>query len=378
MGNKIDRRNWLKQGTLALTAIGISPSLFSNGIYKPPQRFYASLGNDNPILLNGNENPYGPSPLAQKAILQHYLSSNRYPDNFIALLKQKIASHWKVDEHNVLLGAGSSEIIGLACQLSAKSKGHIITAEPSYKVWNSQATAIGLSFKRNPLPQNNQLNLSTLFGPINNQTRMVYICNPNNPTGTILDLNHVEAFALKVHKSTYVFIDEAYTEYAGLSTLAPLAIQHPNIIVAKTFSKIYGLAGARVGYAIAHPKTIEALRAFQPWPDANVSAVSATAAMAALEDQGFVTDCREKANQAKEICYATFRPLDLKYISSSANFVLFNIDKLKKNLTREMKERNIEVQYREHYGGKWCRVSMGTIEEMDIFTKALREIAALT
>jgi histidinol-phosphate aminotransferase len=245
-------------------------------------------------------------------------------------------------------------------------------------VWNSQATAFGLSFKRNPLPQNSVPNLFTLFGPITKQTKMVYICNPNNPTGTVMDVKQVEAFALSVPKQTYVFIDEAYTEYAGLSTLAPVAIKHSNIIIAKTFSKIYGLAGARVGYAIAHPQTIEALSAFQPWPDANVSAVSATAAMAALDDQGFVNDCREKAKQAKQICYATFRELDLKYISSSANFILFNIDKIKGNLVEEMKLRNIEVQYREHYGGKWCRVSIGTIEEMQMFTKALQEITAQT
>lgn len=376
MSNQINRRNWLRQSALSLTALGITPSLFSNDVNGFLGRLSTIPSADNPILLNGNENPYGPSPLAQKAILQHYLTSNRYPDNFIPSLKQKIALHWKVQEQNILLGAGSSEIIGLACQLAAaKSKGHIITAEPSYKVWNSQATAIGLSFKKNPLPQNGAPDLNTFFGPITQQTKMVYICNPNNPTGTVMDVKQVEAFALKVPKQTYVFIDEAYTEYAGLATLAPIAIDNPNIIVAKTFSKIYGLAGARVGYAIAHPKTIEALSAFQPWPDSNVSAVAATAAIASLNDHGFVNDCREKANQAKEICYATFRELNFKYIPSSANFILFNIDKLKGNLIEEMKQRNIEVQFREHYGGKWCRVSMGTIEEMEIFTKALREIA---
>jgi histidinol-phosphate aminotransferase len=377
MGNQIDRRNWLRQSALALTALGVAPSLFSRDLYELKQKLPGIRAADSPIFLNGNENPYGPSPLAKKAILEHYFSSNRYPDTFVASLKQKIALHWKVQEQNILLGAGSSEIIGLACQLAAaKSKGHIVTTEPSYKVWNRQATAIGLSFKRNPLPQNDVPNLSTLFGPITQQSRMVYICNPNNPTGTILDVKQVEAFALSVPKNTYVFIDEAYTEYAGLNTLAPIAIQHPNIIVAKTFSKIYGLAGARVGYAIAHPKAIEALSAFQPWPDANVSAVSATAAIASLDDQSFVSDCRDKANQAKQICYETLQKLDLKYIPSSANFILFNIDKIKRNLTEEMKQRNIEVQFRQHYGGKWCRVSMGTIEEMQIFTNALREIVA--
>jgi histidinol-phosphate aminotransferase len=376
MANQINRRGWLKQSTLAFTAIGISPALFSTALPESTERLLRFRTADKTILLNSNENAYGPSPLARNAILQSYLSSNRYPDNYIASLKKKIASHWKVKEENILLGAGSSEIIGLACQSVATTKGHVITPEPSYKVWNNQATAFGLSFKRNPWPQNSVPDLRSLFAPITQQTRMIYICNPNNPTGTVLDVKEVEAFILRVPKQTLVFIDEAYSEYAGLNTLAPVAIEHPNIIVAKTFSKIYGLAGARVGYAIAHPRTIKALSAYQPWPDANVSAVSATAAIASLDDRDFVNDCREKIRQAKELCYTTFRNLDLNYIPSSANFILFNIDKLKRNLIEEMKQRNIEVQFREHYGGKWCRVSMGTIEEMQTFTKALEEIAS--
>lgn len=147
MGNLIDRRLWLKQSTLALTGLGLTPTLFS----KSPN---ISLTNHQPhlpgntILLNSNENAYGPSPAARKAILQTYLTSNRYPDNHIPDLKKKIASHWNVGEENILLGAGSSEIIGLACQYVAKAKGHIITTEPSYKVWNNQASAFGLGFKK--------------------------------------------------------------------------------------------------------------------------------------------------------------------------------------------------------------------------------------
>jgi histidinol-phosphate aminotransferase len=192
----------------------------------------------------------------------------------------------------------------------------------------------------------------------------------------VLDTKAVASFAVGVPSRTLVFIDEAYTEYASLDTLAPLAVRHPNIVVAKTFSKMYGLAGARVGYAIAHPQTIKAMAALQPWPNANVSAVSAAAATASLGDEAFVQDCRDKAEKARELCYATFRQLGLDYIPSSASFVLFNTDKLKPNLDAELKQKNIHVQFREHYGGKWCRVSMGTWDEMQAFTTALCEIAA--
>ncbi len=376
MGSRIDRRLWLKQTTLALTGLGLTQTLFSRS---PPISFTNEAKlymGDNIILLNSNENAYGPSPAARKAILQTYLSSNRYPDDYISPLKNKIASHWNVGEENILLGAGSSDIIGLACQHVAKAKGHIITTEPSYKVWNNQASAFGLSFKKNPLPRKGKTDLGKLYGPITSDTRMIYICNPNNPTGTVLDVKEIEEFALKASRQTLVFIDEAYTEYAQLESLAGIAIKNPNIIVAKTFSKIYGLAGARVGYAIADPQTVKALSNYQPWPDAGISTVSAAAALASLNDQIFVQECRANTNKAKDMCYDTFQKLGLDYIPSSTNFILFNIDKLAENFVQGMKSKNIQVQFREHYNGKWCRVTMGTNEEMQVFANALKEIAA--
>jgi histidinol-phosphate aminotransferase len=276
---------------------------------------------------------------------------------------------------NILLGAGSSDIIGLTCHHVSGSKGHIITAEPSYRVWNGQATAFGLSFKRIPLNDDRKTDLAKMVSSIDSETRMIYFCNPNNPTGTFADVNQLKDHSLAAAEKTFVFIDEAYTEYASLPTLASIAVKNQNIVVAKTFSKVYGLAGARVGYAIAHPDTIKTLGSFQPWMDAGVSMVSSVAATASLDDQGFVKQCRENAATAREMCYAVFKELSLDYIPSSTNFILFNIDKIKKDLSKEMETRNIYVQHREHFGGKWCRVSMGTVEEMRQFCSALKEIA---
>ena len=147
-------------------------------------------------------------------------------------------------------------------------------------------------------------------------------------------------------------------------------------MVARTFSKIYGLAGARIGFAVAHPETVRALSSYQPWPDANISVTTAAAATAALDDQQFVTQCREKINATKELCYAAFRKLSLEYIPSQTNFILFNIDKIKGDFIQRMQQKNIYVQFRNHFGGKWCRVTVGTNEEMQTFLKALEEIAA--
>jgi len=364
-----NRRTWLKQSSFALAGLGFVPALS----HANEKNFFEP---GNPIWLNSNENAYGPSPFAQKAILEAYKKSNRYPDDYLPLLKKKIAEHWSVGTENVLLGAGSSDIIGLACQHTAKTKGHILTSEPSYKVWNSQASSFGHSFKRIPLNSERKTDLPKVVEAINNETRMIYFCNPNNPTGTFIEVSQLKDHVAAAAQKTFVFIDEAYTEYAELPSLASMAIGNPNIVVTKTFSKVYGLAGARVGYAIAHPDTIKSFSSYQPWPDAGVSMVSCNAATASLDDKEFVRQCKEKAKAARETCYDCFKKLSLEYIPSFTNFILFNIDKIKGDFAGLMQAKNIYVQFREHFGGKWCRVSMGTTEEMQQFCNALREIAS--
>lgn len=366
MGNNSSRRQWLKTTGTVLTGISLTSSLFAT-----ERERYRAAGI---ILLNSNENAYGPSASAKKAMTEALVNSNRYPDDQIPALKQKLAEFWGVGRENILLGAGSSEMIGLTCLLASSSKANIITAEPSYRVWNGQAESFGLQLKRFPVAPDKILDLKAMMSAIDQDTKMIYICNPNNPVGTCVQFDQLRNFVTECSKKCIIFIDEAYTEYADFPSLKDLAIKNQNTIVAKTFSKVYGLAGARVGYAITHPDTIKKLAAFQPWPDANVSMASAAAAMAALNDQAFVKDCKEKNMQAKEMCYKTFKQLSLEYIPSSANFILFNIDKIGAAFTQKMQAQNIFVQYREHFGGKWCRVSMGTLEEMQAFSSILRSI----
>jgi histidinol-phosphate aminotransferase len=364
-----DRRTWLKQSSLALAGLGLTPFLSL-----AHERKFFSPG--DPIWLNSNENAYGPSPLAQKAIMDIYKKSNRYPDDYIPLLKKKIAGHWNVGTENILLGAGSSDIIGLFCHHAARTKGNVVIAEPSYRVWNGQASAFGLSFKRIPLNEERQTDFPTMIEAIDDETRMVYFCNPNNPTGRFAEVEELKQYAEETAKKTFVFIDEAYTEYADLPSIAEWAITNPNVVVAKTFSKVYGLAGARVGYGMAHPDTINSLSSYQPWRDAGVSMVSCNAALASLDDHDFVKMCKQRTKEAREMCYSCFKELSFDYIPSSTNFILFDIHKINKDFTGLMQAKNIYVQFRDHFGGKWCRVSMGTVEEMQQFCNALKEIAA--
>jgi histidinol-phosphate aminotransferase len=361
------RRQWIRQSSLVLASFGFASEILAVNAPK-------IQSNNDRILLNSNENAYGPSPMARKAIEEMYVRSNRYPDDYIPLLKSKIAAHWQIDVNNILLGAGSSEIIGLAA-LHAKGFGNeVIAGEPAYKVWNGQAEQLGLRIHRIPLNQDLVHDLNKMLSAISKNIGMVYICNPNNPTGTVNNITELRKFVAEASKKTIVFIDEAYTEYANIPSLADMAINNKNIIVAKTFSKIYGLAGARVGYAIAHPETINILGKYQAWPDAAVSLVSSVAAMASLDDHLFVEQCRKHAAEARAICSTAFDELKLKYIPSQTNFILFNIDTIQKDFVKEMEAKNIFVQFRAHFGGKWCRVTMGTIDEMQIFCSVLKTI----
>jgi histidinol-phosphate aminotransferase len=367
MPDNSSRRQWLKATATVLTGMSIAPTLFATEKEK-----YRAAGI---ILLNSNENAYGPSLAARKAMIEALVNSNRYPDEQIPVLKKQIADFWSVGKENILMGAGSSEILGLTSIIISSIKGNVITAEPSYRVWNSQAESCGLQFKRLPLANDKTLDLGSMMSAIDKDTKMTYVCNPNNPTGTYIDDHLLRNFVTECSRKCMVLVDEAYTEFANLPSLKDIAIKNPNVIVAKTFSKIYGLAGARAGYAIAHPDTIKKLSSFQSWPDISISVATAAAAAAALNDQDFVKDCREKTAQARQMCYDCFKQLSLEYITSHASFILFNINKIGADFSQKMQGKNIFVQYRDHFGGKWCRVSMGTLEEMKAFCTALKEIA---
>lgn len=359
------RRQWLQNAALALPAFSLSTSLLGleNDIPRPGKM----------ILLNSNENAYGPSQKTLRAMAEAASGSNRYPDDTVRNFKTKLGRFWKVEQENIVMGAGSSEILGLVCLMMAiEKKGEIITAEPSFNSWSRQAQIYGMEIVRVPLDEQYQLDLKKMAAGISGKTRLVYICNPNNPTGSWLEHQKLRDFVLETSKTCMVLADEAYTEFAGLPSLATDAMTNRNIIVAKTFSKVYGLAGARVGYAISHPDTIKRIAGLQAWSDVSVSAVSVAAASAALDDQEFVQACIRKTAASREHCYQCFRDIGLTWIPSSTSFILFDIAKIRGDFSSRMQEQNFYVQYRTHFGGKWCRVSIGTTEEMVQFCKTLK------
>jgi histidinol-phosphate aminotransferase len=367
MPQPTSRRDWLKI-TAALTA-GLS---FSNNIHAG-ETFKKPAGM---ILLNSNENAYGPSASTIKAMADAAQLSNRYPDDTVPGLKKVTAAHWNVGAENLLFGAGSSEILGLTAILASIKGKTMISPFPTFGSWYKVAELMGGNIKKIPLAAGDKtMDLAGMLSAIDHQTSLVYVCNPNNPTGTVVEQHLLRNFVEECSKKCLVLVDEAYTEFENIPSLSDMALKNSNIIIAKTFSKIYGLAGARIGYAIAHADTIVKLGQLQPWPNVSISAVTATAAIAALKDDAFIADCRKKNTAAREICYNTFKQMKLDYIPSAASFVMVNINSIGDRYTQQMQSKNIFVQYRDFWNGKWSRVSMGTLEEMKLFCDALKGIA---
>jgi histidinol-phosphate aminotransferase len=360
------RRDWLKI-TAALTAgLSISKNMYAESRKELPAGM---------ILLNSNENAYGPSANTIKAMADAMKLSNRYPDDVHPLLKQQLGKHWNVEASNIVMGAGSSELLGLTAILAAMKGKTMISPFPTFGSWYKVAELMGATVKKIPLATGDKtMDLAAMLSAIDKETSLVYVCNPNNPTGTVVEHHLLRNFVEECSKKCFVLVDEAYTEFENIPSLSDMALKNPNIIIAKTFSKIYGLAGARLGYAIAHADTIKKLSALQPWPDVSVSTVTATAAMAALNDVAFVADCKAKNKAAREMCYSTFKQMKLAYIPSAASFVMVDIDSIGEQYTQQMQSKNIFVQYRDFWNGKWSRVSMGTLEEMKQYCEALKSI----
>ncbi|MGN7785470.1 pyridoxal phosphate-dependent aminotransferase [Niabella sp. 22666] len=361
------RRELLKQSALAMAAFGLSRDIFAAGTSNSK---YSGKAADI-IKLSSNENPYGPSPQARKAMSEAVNGCNRYPWETTTLLREKISIPYQLTKENVIIGAGSSELLGLASVLAALKKGNIVAPDPTFRLWIPAAKKLGTPVKLVPLTEQKAVDLQRLKEAIDADTRMVYICNPNNPTGTILPPNELETFIKEIAPSVIVLIDEAYTEFEDTKSVAHLVNEYPNLIVAKTFSKIYGMAGARVGYALAHANTIQQLNDLQPWANAGAGGISLAGAIASLEDTSFVTMCKKENAKARNIFYQALDRNGIPYIPSVTSFVYFDTAKYPKDFKAVLEVKNIIGARSFEENSKWLRLSVGTIKEMEQVAEAI-------
>ncbi len=365
-----NRRNWLKQTGFALAGL----TLLSDSLYASPGYSLKRNSPGGPIRLSSNENPYGPSPMARKAMTDAVAGSNRYPWVNTNLLIDKIAAPYGLKNENVLMAAGSSEILGLVAHYASLQKGNAVSADPTFRSWWNAAEKCGLNIIKIPLTVDKKHDLTAMLSSINSQTRLVYVCNPNNPTGTVLPADNLKSFIEEASKKALVMLDEAYIEYCDEPSLAAMVANNKNLVVVKTFSKIYGLAGARAGYALAHADTIDQLASLQPWANAGVSAVSIAAASASLDDKDFISSTKTKNAAAKQAACNAFKELKIPYIDSHTNFIYYSSNGFNGDINAELKKNNIEGTRIIEETGRWTRITVGTMDEMKIFTDVLKQI----
>lgn len=363
-----NRRNWLKQTSLGIVGLGIIPF---ERFAIPTTEVNIEEKNEKPIRLRSNENPYGPSALARKAMSDSVSSSNRYNWELLDELIEKIAQKHTVTPQSIVLGAGSSEILNLVALHCSKKSGNLIIAETTFDYWTVTAENAGLKKIAIPLTADKKHDLSAMLNAIDTDTKMVYVCNPNNPTGTICGSEALLNFINEATKRTKVLVDEAYLDFTDQPSLAHLVTENKNLIIAKTFSKIYALAGSRIGYAIANPDTIEELSELQFSTNGSVSVVSASGALASLKDDKFVTDTISLNEEARKYTIEQLENLKIRCIPSHTNFVYFSLENYKKDFFEQLKKNNILGTKIYEEKGKWSRITIGTMKEMKQFIKAL-------
>ena len=334
------------------------------------------IAEESIVKLASNENPLGMSVRARDAAITAIGEISRYPDGGAFALKKALCARFGVEPAQLVIGNGSNDILELASQaflapgLSAVYSRHAFAV---YPLATNARGARGIEVAA----KNFGHDLDAMAAAIEPQTRVVFIANPNNPTGTFVPGAELEAFLAKVPRHVLVVLDEAYTEYLApeqrYDSIAWLA-RFPNLLVSRTFSKAYGLAGLRVGYGIAHPEVADLMnRVRQPF---NVSSVALAAAEAALDDDEFLARSAEVNRRGMTQLVAAFRELGLEWIPSAGNFVTFKVgDAI--GVNQALLRQGVIVRPIAAYGmPHWLRVSIGLPEENTRFIEALRQALA--
>jgi histidinol-phosphate aminotransferase len=363
----MQRRDLLKQTALTLAAFSFSRDLFAAEADKFVQSPYA----DKIIKLSSNENPHGPSPAARKQMMDAVNGSNRYPWDVTTKLREEIAALTGHTKEHIVIGAGSSELLGLTAVWAALQKGNAVAPDPTFRLWMPAARRTGLSIKLVPLNAKKETDLQRMKEAMTADTKLVYLCNPGNPTGTIIPAKDLELFIKEIAPKAIILLDEAYTEFSNEPSMAHLVNDYPNLVIAKTFSKIYGMAGARVGYILAHPTTVKQLNELQPWANAGASAVSLAGALAAIKDKTFIDYCKNENAAAKAIFCKALEKAGIPYIPSHTSFVYFDTTNFGKDVKAMLEAKGIVGARTFEEGTKWLRLSIGTQDEMKQAAAAL-------
>ena len=371
------RRDWFKS-SIGIGGLMLTPSILTaEEIKKYNPRSKSSI-----VKLSSNENPYGPSERVLNAIKNSFNDACRYPYEFIQELQKTLAKKHDVPIESIVITGGSNEALRITGLAISNQGGNIVAGQPTYLALMNYAEAWGAEIKWVPVDSDKGYNLKKIRQSIDKETNMVFIANPNNPTGTLLNANSLANFCEDISKQTLVFCDEAYYDYINekdYPSMDYLVRKGENVIISRTFSKVYGMAGLRIGYLVLKPKLADDLFGkYSPYGRPNIMAqtnvLAVAAASEALKDTDFYKFSLKKANEEKDKIYKLLDYLDLKYVKSSTNFVFFESKKHIDKLSAEMLEKGVRVGRPFPPFYDWCRISTGTSEEVDRFIESMLEV----
>ncbi|RUT36073.1 histidinol-phosphate transaminase [Paenibacillus zeisoli] len=341
---------------------------------KPVEEVKRELGLDEVIKLASNENPYGASPKAKAAIEQELSQISMYPDGNAVELTEVLAGHLGVNRDQFVFGCGSDEVIALITRAFLLPGEENIMADQTFSVYKSNADIEGAVSIEVPLVEGTH-DLDGMLKAVNERTKIIWICNPNNPTGTIVAHTDIVNFLDKVPEHVLVVLDEAYAEFVtdpSYPDSLSLLSKYPNLMILRTFSKIYGLASLRIGYGVGQPSVVRLIN--QVREPFNTSRLAQAAAKAALTDHEFIDACRTKNRSGVEYLTAEFDRLGLKYFPAHGNFILVNVKKSGREVFQSLLKLGIIIRAGFDKYPEYIRVSVGTPDENTKFIAALEKV----
>ncbi len=368
------RRAFLRSGALALSAPAMFPAAARAQVFLTPRQRRQT---GDPIRLSSNENPMGIPPASREAIFGGLEEANRYPGTSRRALAEAVARRHGVPEEGIVLGNGSTEILQMGVQAMLDPQLRLVAPTPTFEdVFEYSQPHPWIDLHPVPLLPDYAHDLTRMEEAANGAPGpvLVYVCNPNNPTGSLTSVDDVEAWIGRAPENVNFLVDEAYFEFVdsgNYRSLDKLALENPNVVVARTFSKVYGMAGLRLGYAIAHPDTARSLQAFAAGTNCNHLVL--VAGLAALGADGWVEKSVASNAKSRQTAYAVLEELGLDYLPSHTNFVMHRISGDLRQYISRMADAGIRVGRPFPPMTEYNRCSFGLPGEMQQWADTLRD-----
>ncbi len=343
---------------------------------KPIHEVERELGLTHVVKMASNENPLGPSRRALRAMRRALRQAHLYPDGSCADLKRRLAEELRIGEKQLLIGNGSNEIIEFLARGFLSEGDQVISSESTFLVYPLIARSCGAEFVAVPM-KNYRYDLRGILERITERTRLIFVANPNNPTGTYVTRDEAEDFITKVPKDVVVCFDEAYVDFVEAKDFPYLLFhvktERPNLIVLRTFSKSFGLAGVRIGYGMGAPGLIQYLEKIrQPF---NVNSIAQAGALAALDDRLFLWRTRHLVSRGRKYLYRKLHRLGFRFLLSEANFILVDVGRDSEGVSHDFLRHGVILRSMKAYGlPTWVRVTVGRWSENHRFIRVLRTI----